>query len=308
MYDFITIDFETANNDLDSACSFGIVAVKDLEIVEQQYFLIKPPTDQFRVENTELHGISYDDVKGCEQFPCVFEKTKHYFDNSNLLIAHNAQFDMSVLYQLLKTYNLPDLDFQYIDSVRFSTKVSRGTGNSLEEKARYFNIEMNNHHNALADAMTCAKIIICSVQNSRYKTFNKYLNAFSSIRKKWFSELKPTRSLSKTSMFSSSKISDVVATTLDFDMEHPLYSKSCVVTGEFDTISRKAAMQKIVDVGGVVKSGVSSKTDYVIVGIQDLKIVGADGMSSKERKAHELVDAGANIKIINEAEFLNLIK
>lgn len=51
MYDFVTIDFETANNNLNSACSLGIVAVKDLEIVEREYYLIKPPTNNFNNDN-----------------------------------------------------------------------------------------------------------------------------------------------------------------------------------------------------------------------------------------------------------------
>ena len=307
MYDFITIDFETANNNLDSACSVGIVAVKDLEIVEKEYFLIKPPTDRFRGENTEIHGICFEDVKDCEQFPCVFEKIKNYFNGDNMVIAHNAQFDMSVLYSLLKTYNLASVDFQYVDSIKISTKKSRGTGSSLEEKAKHFGIEMGRHHNALDDAITCAKIVICSVQNSRYKTLDRYLNAFTSIKVRRFSELKPTKSFGG-GRFPSVNASEIAATSTDFDTSHPLYSKSCVVTGEFETMSRKTAMQKIIDVGGMVKGSVSGKTDYVIVGVQDLKIVGADGVSSKERKARELASNGADIKILNEADFINLLQ
>ena len=38
MYDFITIDFEIANKNMDSACSIGITAVKDCEIIKKEYF------------------------------------------------------------------------------------------------------------------------------------------------------------------------------------------------------------------------------------------------------------------------------
>ena len=78
-------------------------------------------------------------------------------------------------------------------------------------------------------------------------------------------------------------------------------------TGELH-ISRAEAMQLAVDVGAKVTSSVSKKTDYVVVGKQDLALVGEDGMSTKEERAHALNSEGvANIQIIGEAEFLALI-
>ena len=40
--DFVAIDFETANEKRNSACSIGLTVVKDNKIVEEKYFLIKP--------------------------------------------------------------------------------------------------------------------------------------------------------------------------------------------------------------------------------------------------------------------------
>jgi DNA polymerase-3 subunit epsilon len=66
-------------------------------------------------------------------------------------------------------------------------------------------------------------------------------------------------------------------------------------------------MQKIVNVGGIVKSSVSSKTDYLVVGKQDKALVGDDGLSSKEEKAYELISSGSSIKILNEEQFSLLL-
>jgi DNA polymerase III subunit epsilon len=40
----------------------------------------------------------------------------------------------------------------------------------------------------------------------------------------------------------------------------------------------------VVDIGGVIKCGVSSKTHYLVDGIQDKSLVGEDGLSTKEEK------------------------
>ncbi|WP_406540887.1 BRCT domain-containing protein [Clostridium ljungdahlii] len=81
-----------------------------------------------------------------------------------------------------------------------------------------------------------------------------------------------------------------------------------VFTGELKSLGRKEAMQKVVNLGGTLKSGVSKKTDYLIVGNQDKSLVGENGISSKEEKAAELNENGSSIKILNESEFLELIK
>ncbi len=306
MYDFTAIDFETANNYLNSACSVGLVAVNDLAVVKQDYFLIKPPTDHFRPENIEIHGICFDDVRECDTFPHAYNCIKEYIENSRYLIAHNAQFDMSVLHACLTYYNLSLPNFTYIDSVNFSSKVRKNCGNSLSDCASYFSIEIKDHHNALADALTCAQIINASVNASRYRTFDSYLSRYSSIHEKSFCELKPQKSLKGFRNFSNVKISEISATVENFDAMHPLYNKNCVFTGELQRISRKSAMQLVADAGGILKSSVSSKTDYLIVGTQDKEIVGENGLSSKEETAHSLIAKGNNIKILSENDFLNM--
>ena len=103
-------------------------------------------------------------------------------------------------------------------------------------------------------------------------------------------------------------MSELKTEITEFDSAHPLYGKSCVFTGELQKIERRTAMQKVLDVGGSVKSSVSSKTNYLIVGIQDKAIVGDDGLSAKEEKAYSLIEQGHDIKIINENEFLELFE
>ena len=142
-----------------------------------------------------------------------------------------------------------------------------------------------------------------------------YCSTFSTIPVKKFSELKPqttffqkkqtrpqtTRSWPKTSV---SKITPTVET---FDENHILFGKNVVFTGELQSIEREVAMQQVVNLGGLVKSGVSGKTDYLVVGVQDQSIVGENGISTKEKKAYELIEKGKELKIIKEAEFMMLL-
>ena len=64
-------------------------------------------------------------------------------------------------------------------------------------------------------------------------------------------------------------------------------------------------MQKIKDLGGIPCDNVTSKTDVLVVGQQDYRVVGETGMSSKQQKALELLDKGQDIEILSETEFLS---
>lgn len=309
MYDFIAIDFETANKHMDSACSIGIACVKDLKIVHTDYHLIKPPTDIFRYENTEINGITYDDVKEANTFDLVYNKISHYFSECKYVFAHNALFDMNVLAECLNTYNIERPIFSYIDSMNFSTRVCHGVGRKLTDRCEFLGIPTENHHNALADAVMCANIVIYSVKRTRYNNIFTYISTSSHINIREFTELqsKQISNFGKT-RYDSVKLSDFSPSSNNVDSSHPLFGKNCVVTGEFESFGRKTLIQKLIDLGAVVKSGVNSKTNFLIVGQQDLKIVGSDGMSSKEKKANELISKGQNIKILHENELLELLK
>ncbi len=307
--DFVSIDFETANNRNNSACSIGLVAVKNMEIIEKKYYLIQPPTLTFDKINIEINGITPEDVKDKPTFLNIWNEIKGYF--YNIIIAHNAQFDMSVLKCLQLEYNLNIPDFKYMDSISISTKACDGdVKNSLEARANALNVVLNNHHNALDDAMTCANIVIESIRKCKKQSFQKFINAYSSISVRQFSELKHQEYFRKPvpiNNYNNIKISDIVANCDLADCNHLFYGKNIVITGNFHKYDRKEVLQLIANLGGILKSSVSRNTDYLIVGQQDITLVGDDGLSSKQEKAYKLIEDGYDIKIINEDKFYDLV-
>ena len=72
--------------------------------------------------------------------------------------------------------------------------------------------------------------------------------------------------------------------------EGPLLGKTVVVTGTLEKFSRSQAEQAVKDAGGRVASSVSSKTSFVVVGVE---------AGSKADKARKL-----GVEIIDEAEFI----
>lgn len=86
-----------------------------------------------------------------------------------------------------------------------------------------------------------------------------------------------------------------------------LKDKSCVLTGDFKTGSKSEIEALISKAGGQVKSGVSKKTDYVIVGSYGSDAWKCGNYGSKIKKAKELQSQGVPIQIISEDDFLLML-
>lgn len=309
-YDFVAIDFETANSNMNSACSMGLAFVKNNKIVDSKYFLIQPPDMHFDTNNILIHNITPEMVTNAPTFDYIWNKVYPLIQDS-LLIAHNARFDMSVIKCCLMHYNIPIPEIHYACSIPISTKACHGISNKLVDRAAALSVEIKNHHNALDDAKVCAQIVINTITMLHRKSIHTFLSTYSSIVIRDLVSLKPQTTFGKKEpkFKKHISISEIAASidSIEIDKSHVFYGKSFIFTGELPTVNRKIAMEKVVSNGGILKSTVNSKLDYLVLGIQDLSIVGSDGMSTKERKAKQLISEGANIKILNEQDFLKML-
>ena len=59
--------------------------------------------------------------------------------------------------------------------------------------------------------------------------------------------------------------------------------------------------------GANVEKNVTRKTNCLVVGEQDFKVVGEDGYSAKMKKAVSLLESGQRIEILTENDFIKLI-
>jgi DNA polymerase-3 subunit epsilon len=159
--DFTAIDFETANNSAASACSVGLVKVRDGRVVDTAYWLIKPPLgyDAFLEWNVRIHGIMQVDVADAllwsEQLPDLIA-----FAENDHMVAHNAGFDMGVIAAASAASFVPSPSYDYLCSLQVARKTYNLDSYRLPVAAMAAGFEDFAHHNALADAQACAAIIV----------------------------------------------------------------------------------------------------------------------------------------------------
>lgn len=159
---FIAMDFETASGQRHSAVSLGIAVIRDNQLVDEFYSLIKPDADvTFERRNIQIHGIHPEDVVDAPTFPEVWQQIKQFYTPEQLVIAHNAPFDNGVLKASLTHYSLQPAHYLSLDTVRTSRKLYPQLPNhKLDTVSQALNIDLMHHHNALDDTVAAAQILV----------------------------------------------------------------------------------------------------------------------------------------------------
>lgn len=145
MKNFAAIDFETANQQRTSVCSVGIVIVRDGEIVDSYYSLIKPEPEYYSYWNTRVHGLTMEDTMNARVFPEVWAEIEPKIEGLPL-VAHNSPFDEGCLKSVFKMYQMDYPDYEFHCTCRASRRKlgSLLPNHQLQTVAAYCGYDLTN--------------------------------------------------------------------------------------------------------------------------------------------------------------------
>ncbi|MBK1809754.1 3'-5' exoribonuclease [Clostridium sp. YIM B02505] len=303
---FIAIDFETANEKRNSPCSIGIVVVKSGKIVEKIHHLIKPKEMRFMPINIGIHGIRPSMVENEPEFDEVWQKIKYHF-SGELVIAHNASFDISVLRNSAELYNIKLPSFNYICTMKLSKNFYKGIENAKLNTVNDFLGYEFKHHDALYDALACSNILLNISEELKCTDINEISKligvTIGTVDSDGYSP-----SSSKTKVFKTSNRTYQAKREYKFErLDSDLFRNELVVfTGKLTSMSREEAMNLVKRLGGATGSSVTRNTTILVTNMKNIKNLRREEMSLKLKKAIDLNAKGQNIKLIDEEEFLML--
>ncbi len=158
---FVAIDFETANSFVGSICAVGLAVIDGDAIEESRFWLVKPHKScrYFDPFNISIHGIRESDVADAMEFDAVYLKEILPRITGNVVIAHNAAFDMSAMRHALDLYRIEYPDIRYLCTYKASVRTWEDLANhKLDTVSRFLKFDFK-HHDALEDALACANIL-----------------------------------------------------------------------------------------------------------------------------------------------------
>ena len=276
---FTAVDVETANADRASICQIGIVRV-EAGVVTDTWSTLLNPLDWFDPWNISIHGLDDAAVKESPTFPDVFADLLARLDGA-VLVSHTS-FDRVALERAMTQHGLSIGRVTWLDSASIVRRVWPDrygrSGYGLRSVANDLGIELR-HHDALEDARAAAKIVIrvCADTGTGLET--------------WL-----TREVERRAR-GESRVGKYGGA---------LQGETLVFTGAL-RVPRKEAADVAASAGGNVAAGVTRDTTILVVGTQDKTRLNGYAKSSKQRKAEALIANGADIQIVAESDFTELV-
>ena len=170
--DFVALDFETATADPASACSVGIVIIKNSVIVDEYYSLIRPRQLVFDSGNIQVNGITPEMVRNAGDFAAVWPEIAKRLEGETVA-AHYAAFDIKVLKASLGDYDLENPAIRYVCSWVIGKAVWPDlVSYRLDVLAKRIGFSFT-HHNALEDAKACALVLLRACEDTGITSFDE---------------------------------------------------------------------------------------------------------------------------------------
>lgn len=164
---FLAFDVETPDSSNARICQIGCVEqnISNNGISLKEYgYLVNPECD-FSPMNIHVHGITEDDVAGEPDFSAIWNRSLAQPFTSHVLVAHNANFDMTVLSKTLDSYGVEHGDFTYVDTLQVARRCYPELPNhKLDIVSSYLGVNLDHHHDAACDAQACYGILMESIR------------------------------------------------------------------------------------------------------------------------------------------------
>lgn len=320
-HDFVAVDVEYADNEQD-ICQIGLAVVRNLEITARRSWLIQPPDNHYEERVMRVHHITPEDTAAAPTFPEVWPEIQPYLLMGELWAHNAASVEQPVLEKNLHLYGF-NASFLSINDSRelyHRNDCPANTGNGLAQCCMALGIPCENHHDAEADAVMCAKIVIAAARGQqpdwtdvpvsneemrkmqqekrilRLGNFCDYYASASSGDEDVIAEMTSTCQgavpqtidvFDKGDIIKESGAVSVDFSRIDVRPDNPLRGKKVVVTGLF-RLERKD-IEKAVDAMGAKRvSKPTRNTDAVIMGTRNVGPNKLVAIEEQEAKGHHL--------------------
>lgn len=303
---YAVIDVEQADTRFKgSICSIGIVYVEGHTIVDTFYSLVRPAV-AFSPFCTSVHHITAELVQDAPTFKELWPSLAARLVDTTL-VAYRAETDIYALEKALCDAGIEAPSLNYADAYRIVSSLLNLPCYRLGYVSERLGIPLLNAHNALDDAYAAAQVMLklqsffntddlselldlCSLCMDNSKT-NHYIPEDD--------HPKPHRPI-------HAEIAEPVE--LSHGNSDYFSGKTVVFTGDLHCTTRSYAKKAVTEMGGIVRTSPTKKTDICIVGTYDPTTLCDNATIGKKLQiALDLKEQGCDIEIMCEETFLEIL-
>lgn len=308
MLDFTAIDFETANSYRGSPCSVGLVRVRGGQIVDSRHWLIRPPegADWFDSWNTAIHGITGDMVADAPRWRDILPAIVSFIGD-DVVVAHNAGFDLGVIRYACALDNIEWPDLQFLCTLVMARRAMPLPTYRLPFLAETMGITFNDHHDALADATAVVHVTVQLAEKQQAVGLAELADSLGVRIGRMGAGIYRGSVVVASGGHGSRKFTPIDVSS-EADPSGYLYGRVVVFTGALMSMTRDAARQACAKVGAIPDQTTTKRTNVLVVGdINPAVLRPGSNVTGKARKAFELQDKGQEIEVMTEDDFLRCL-
>jgi DNA polymerase-3 subunit epsilon len=301
---FTAIDFETANHYRGSPCGIGLVKVREGEVVDEHFWLIRPPepVNWFSQFHMDLHGITPEKVADAPRWQHVLPAIVEFIGDDPV-IAHNAGFDIGVIRYACAVDNIEWPEMRFLCTLVMARRALRLASYRLPFVVESFGLEMGKHHDPLADAHGVVRVVKALAAEAGVDDLEDLAAVHHmSIGRMSSGIYKGSVAIGSGRGFTPIEVNS------DADPDGYLYGRVVVFTGTLMSMTRDIARQECAHVGAIPEQDTTKRTNVLVVGdINPAVLRPGSHVTGKARKAFELQDKGQDIEVMTEDDFLRCL-
>lgn len=300
---FLLSHVESVNESSDAVCHLILIPVVDGIQQEPKEYFFNPEAHFLAV----MSGITEQQVASFPKFSELWPEVQSEFDKFDFAVCSADGYSARALSATLDRLNIPSTSKPFCNA----KAICRRSMNEVAYSLDYLSYAKFGDCIPCDDPVNIAKrwceLALMALSEREEATLPEFLKT-SRISTGILSphEYAPSLCLKDYSKRKDHKF-DPSSVAVDADPNHPLFGMNVVFTGKLESMKRDEARTLVVKVGGNAPERLTAETDYLVVGVQDLKVVGEKGLSGKMKTAAKYKEKGFPIEIIDEHDFLEML-
>lgn len=300
---FLLLHAESINECADAVCHLILIPVVDGIKREPREFFFNPEAPFLFV----MSGITKQQVASFQKYPELWPAVQSEFDKFNIAVCTAEGYSARALAGTLKRLNILHTPIAYCNAKAICRRSMTEVAYSLDYLSYVKFNDTIPENDPIAIAERWCDLALMGLSNRNEASLQEFLKEnkieageLSSV------DFKPSLCKRDYSQRKEHKF-DPSSITVNADPEHPLYGMNVVFTGKLESLKRDDARAMVIKVGGSAPERLTTETDYLVVGVQDLRVVGEKGLSGKMKSAAKYKEKGFPIEVIDEHDFLDMM-
>lgn len=301
---FTLIHAENVNADMDSVCHLIIIPVIDGIRQQAQEFFLNPEAPFDCV----MSGIEEADVKAFPKFQDLWPHIQNIIGQYDICMSSAEGSAARSLHASLTRLGVDFNPIRYCNAKAICRKTMNEVSYSIDYLSYLLYNDCVTTNEPVAIAERWADLALKGLENVAEESLETFLST-ARIQEGLLSPETFTPSLCKRD-YSKRKDRlefDPSSIPVDAQPDNDLYGMNVVFTGKMESMKRDDARAAVVHIGGFAPERLTMETDYLVVGVQDLRVVGEKGLSGKMKTAAKYKEKGCDIEIIDEQDFLEML-